>query len=221
MRRWIIVLLGVLVPIAGAKAEDIYRFGRLGLRLAPEDIAAIRSHVAEHGTPWAMLGWYSQTLPEVRYVDVFLPPSRPMDTLRRGPVAHLKCSPLADESACVRWEEAAPTGEYAQVADGAEGFSEGFLPRTSRERPIRIVGDLSDRDIVTLVAYIRSSPRPRAKQGWVAMALSGDLPIQDIELEADGTVRAWLTLDGGVVHSGRFRRTPHGWQITEVVLGVA
>jgi len=221
MRRSIIAVVSCLVPIAGAEAEDVYRFGRLGLRLPQEDIAAITSHVAERGRPWAMLGWYSQTLPEVRCVDVFLPPSQLMDSLRRGPVAHLKCSPLADESACVRWEESAAAGEYAQVADGAEGFSEGFLPRTPRERPIRIVGDLSDRDIVTLVAYIRSSPRPRAKQGWTAMALSGDLPIQDIEREADGTVRAWLTLEGGVVHSGRFRQTPQGWQITEVALGVA
>jgi hypothetical protein len=216
-----IALVGCLGLIAAAQDEDVYRYGRLGVRLPPEDLAAITRQVAERGTPWAMLGWYSQTLPEVRYVDVFLPPTRLTPRLRRGSLAHLKCSPLGDESACIRWEEVVPPGEYVQVADGAADFAEGYLPRTPGERPIRFSGDLSDHDLVTLVEYIRTSPRPRAEQGWVAMALSGDLPIQDIKLEPDGTVRAWLTLDDGVGYSGRFRRTRQGWQITEVVAGIA
>jgi len=52
------------------------------------------------------------------------------------------------------------------------------------------------------------------------MALSGELPIQDMRRESASIIRAWLTLDGGVVHSGRFTQTQQGWQITEVVLGV-
>jgi hypothetical protein len=221
MRASVIVVAGCLSLIAGAEAQDIYRFGRLGLRLPAEDIAAIARSVAERGTPLAMLGWYSQTLPEVRYVDVFLPPTSLKQTIRRGPIARLKCSPHAHDSACIAWEESAAPGQYALVADSAAGFSEGYLPRTPRERPIRIVGDLSDDDIVTLVAYIRTSPRPRAERGSSTMALSGDLPILDIEREPDGVFRAWLTEDGGVVHSARFRHTRQGWQITEVVLGIA
>ncbi|HVO10775.1 MAG TPA: hypothetical protein VMX54_08520 [Vicinamibacteria bacterium] len=206
--------------VGGAQAQDIYKFGRLGMRLPAEDVAAITRNLADRGVPWAILGWYSQTLPEVRYVDAFLPPTLATAGLRRGPVVHLKCSPVADEAACVRWEEAAPPTEYAQVADIAGTFSESLSPRTPLERPIRIVGDLLDREILTLVAYIRGSPRPRAEHGWTAMALSGELPIQDMRRESASIIRAWLTLDGGVVHSGRFTQTQQGWQITEVVLGV-
>jgi hypothetical protein len=221
IRRTIAVLACVALS-STLSGSDIYRFGRLGLRLPKEDVGAIRSLVLAQGEPWALLGWYSQVLPEKRYVDVFLAPTVSTEWLRRGPVLHLECEPTGVELACLHWMQADPPGEYVQVADGGVPFSETFLPRTPRESPIRITGEFSDEELQTLVTYIRSSPRPSTRDGTIdLMTISGSDPVRDIDRQADGSVKAWLIFGSGVATCGTFVKSAEGWQVIEVVMGVS
>jgi hypothetical protein len=75
------------------------------------------------------LGWYSQVLPEVRYIDAFLLPSTSFARLRRGRFVHLECSPTADQAPCLGWTRVDPSGDYAQVADGPEPFGADYAVR--------------------------------------------------------------------------------------------
>jgi hypothetical protein len=219
MARCTAVLLTCLAFAVPAVSE-VYRFGPLSESLPAQDVAAIEALVVEHGIPWALLGWRSQVLPDIRYVDVFLQPTVSRSKLRRGRVLHLQCVPGAEQLACLQWTLAGAAGAYVQVAHG-RAFTEGLGPRSPLERPIRTVGEFSDEEILTLVSYIRASPRPSTRRGVDMGRLDGSEPALDISREPDGSVRALLTRDSGVSQTARFVRTGRGWRITEVVIGVA
>jgi hypothetical protein len=205
----------------GPVVADPYLFGRLGARLAAGDIAAI-SRVAQDvaSAPWALFGLYSQVLPEVRYVDAFVQPTLTTARIRRGPVIHLECRPRANAPECLPWEIQGAPGEYVQVADGSD-FSASLDVRRESERPIRVMGSLSDSELVLLVAFIRSKPVQRAPKGMVGMQLGSDYPIMDIDRAEDGSVSVKLSSDGGIGETGTVVRTRHGWELTGVTMWVA
>jgi hypothetical protein len=215
-----IEILALAALLSPGPAPEPYRFG-LAEQLPGKDVAAVAALVATQGMPWAMYGWRSQVLPEVWYIDAFMPPTVATDRFRRGVVRHFECAPQSAYGACGNWNEVRSPGEYVQVAHGPAPFTESLTPRTPLERPTRVVGAFSERDLVTLVSYIRTSPVPTYSGGRVGMRLSGSSPISDIHLESDGSVRAWLGLDDGTGNCATFRRTRHGWRITELVMGVA
>ena len=220
MPRRLCALLGCVFLASTVQADELYRFGRLGDRLLAEDVTAIATVVGPEGTPWALEGWQSQVLPEVWYVDVFMAPTVSTKRLRRGRVVHLECSPAAGARICGHWKPAEASGAYVQVADGPT-FPAAAAPATPRERPIRVVGQLSDSDLLALVTYIRSGPAPRASEGSIGMMLPGGLPITDVHLEQNRSVRAWLSPSRGIGYSATFTLTMRGWVMTEVVGGVA
>jgi hypothetical protein len=214
-KRAICVVSMLLSVLASAGAAEPYRFGPLGARLTPEDLSAIAS--ATGVEPWAILGWYSQVLPEERYVDAFLPATTSTEKLRGGSVAHLECKPVSDEASCLGWRKQPELGTYVQVPVGSGSLRDGLVVRSPSERPIRVTGSLSAADLLGLVTYIRSGPRSVFPGGGVGMAVSVDLPIQDIEEQADGTVWVRLTLDGGTGQTATVARARRGWRITQVV----
>lgn len=218
----LLALASCAVIASNLYGAELHKLGPLGDRLSSEDMAAITAVAVNTGAPWAIEGWRSQVLPLAWYVDVFLEPARSTETLRRGQVVHLECSPRPEAATCGIWKSAAANGAYAQITDSGTGFSHLPVTAASRERPIRLVGDFSDADLLALVTYIRSGPSPHSAKGNVGgMSLPGDLPITDIQLEANRSARAWLSATHGVGFSARFRHRGHGWLITEVVGGVA
>jgi hypothetical protein len=209
------VVCMLLVVVARASAAEPYRFGPLGARLTREDLAAIAS--ATGVEPWAILGWYSQVLPEVRYVDAFLPATASTEKLRSGSVAHLQCKPVSDEATCLGWTKQPALGAYVQVLVGSGSLRAEHVVRSPSERPIRVTGRFSAADLLGLVTYIRSGPRSVFPDGGVGMAVSVDLPIQDIEEQPDGSVWVRLTRDGGTGQTATILRERRGWRITQVV----
>jgi hypothetical protein len=205
------LLLGV-VSLGAAKP---YQFGRLGTRLTSEELSAIAA--ATGAETWAVLGWYSQVLPEVRYVDAFLQPTVSTEKLRRGSIAHLQCRPLSDKAACLDWTKTQELGAYVQVVAGPRTIGAGPAVRSESERPIRVMGRFSDADLLGLVAYIRSGPGPRYPRGVFGMTVSTDVPIQDIEQQPDGSVWVRLTGDGVSGETAIVIRARRGWRIREVV----
>jgi hypothetical protein len=89
------------------------------------------------------------------------------------------------------------------------------------ERPFRVHGVFSDEEILSLVSYIRTGPRPPTKRGWTSLGVSGGEPIQDIHREADGSVRVVMTSDGYVFEIAVCVKAGKGWRITSAGHGIA
>jgi hypothetical protein len=214
-----VTLAGLLLSSVAASGGELFRLGERVPRLASEDLGAIERVASSQGHPWALLSWRSQILPETWYADVFIDPAMRSGTLRRGQTVSLWCAPTVGRTACLQWLAKKGNGEYAQIADAAV-FGDSLLPRTLREWPIRLVGEFSDEELESVVAYIRTSPKVDASPE-TAMVVDGSRPIRDIYREAAGVVRAWLTLADGIVQAVRFVRKKGVWQVVEIQDGVA
>jgi hypothetical protein len=214
-------IVGVLVVglASNAIGAEPYRFGPLGTRLLAEDLAAIAD--ASGGQPWAVFGWYSQVLPEVRYVDAFLAPTLVNARLRRGPLIYLQCSPVAHEVLCGSWKAASKGGHYAQVTDDPDGFGTDLTIGSPSERPMRVVGEFTDQELLSLVKYVRSSPRTRLPDGTEGMSISGSDPILEVERQSDISAEVTLSFDGGSGQTATIVRTRTGWHVINVVDWVA
>ena len=217
------IVAGLALYVLGVSspgAAEPYSFGRLGEQLSRDDITAIaRLATKEGGAPWALYGWYSQTLPETWYVDAFLPPSLSTSRLKRGRVLHLRCIPVS--SVCEEWERVDTDTEFAQVAAGPTGLGQQLGVERPLERPIRVTGDFSDDELTTLVEYIRSSPTPPTEPGWHTFSVSGAIPILDILQMPDGSVWVRLSQTGNPGETATVVRSGDGWQIVELVHWVA
>lgn len=212
-------LLVILVLMAWpCRAEEPYRFGPLGGPLTSADLRAFEQAAGPGAQVWAIRGWRSQTLPTVWYVDVFLPPTHTRARLARGPIVHLSCEP--QEGICSRWTKDPEPGSYVQVREKRRLDSHEMGAWSDIERPIRVVGDSSDDDLLGLVGYIRTGPGPKMPSGWIGMRVSKGVPIQDIERQPHGEIWVRLTRDGGVGESATVVRTSRGWRVTQVVGGV-
>jgi hypothetical protein len=215
----LVVLVATTSPVATAEP---YRFGSLGPHLADDDWTAIKELAsAEGGVPWALYGWYSMVLPEVRHVDAFLPPSNSTARLKRGRVLHLKCTPASrEQESCGQWMLDKTNGEYVQVADGP-ALEEVPAVRRATERPILVSGSFSDTELLTLVEYIRSSPAPAGSDEMLKFSISGDLPILDIERRPDDSVWVRLSLTGNPGETATVLQRGDRWEVVELVHWIA
>ncbi len=218
------MLLGLLLSAMSSTSGELVRLGPLGGRLSSDDLVAIEKAVSPDGSPWAVLAWrelvsdpHSLLGADVWYVDVFLEPSNISERLRRGAVIRLRCWPLPEHTSCLYWRQK-ETSTYAQVAD-KERFTQSLAPRSAREEPIRVNGRFSDDDLETLVAYLRSGPRPRSRSvRW--QRIDWSLSISDVSREDDGKVYAWVLQPDGLVAFVSLVRTQAGWQATDAAIGI-
>jgi hypothetical protein len=210
MHRFVIgVLLLVVQPV---HAAEPYRYGRLGERLTTADVTAVGEAVGPATQLWAIFGWYSRVLAEVRHVDAFLPPTTLTDRIMRGLIVHLHCTPV--DGACRRWVKEPDSGAYVQVPDLQRRIAPDNPIWRELEKPIRLRGEFADEGLLGLVRYIRSGPGLQLSPG---RAVSTDLPIQDIEQQADASIWVTLTRDGLSGETATVVRTPRGWRVTDLV----
>jgi hypothetical protein len=220
MMRNLLACVAVYVGVISAGAvEHLYRFGPLGQRLTADDVKAItRAVTSGNDAPWAVFAWYSQVLPETWNVDAFVAPTGSTAGLRRGTVRHLECKPT-EKGGCIQWRVLPERGAYVQVADGP-AFSDSVMVRRLSERPIQVDGEFMDRDLISLVLYIRSKPETKSA-GGSPIVVSGTYPIMSIERQRNGSVWVRMSEDGGVGETATVRKTDRGWQVTELTFWVA
>jgi hypothetical protein len=218
----VLVVIALFTGTSITEEPDLYRFGRLGRALQDHEVSQIVAVVTKDYTePWALLGWYSQVLPSVWHVDLFLPPTLKNARLRRGPVSHVQCTPPEGQEVCGHWQLMPSDVSYGQVAEGASGFGATLSVGSSLERPFRIYGDFSDDEVLSLVEYIRSSPRPEVvvdPQGrpWHGLSVTGSDPIISIGRKEGGL--AWVRVspewsDGESGQEGTVIRSGQSWRL--------
>jgi len=217
VRRRVVGATAIFAALLGYAAADPCPFGPLGYRLTSEDLAAIYERLGQGSVePLALFGWRSQVLPEVWYVDAFMSPMPGGPQLRRGRLVHFQCSPVQDDR-CSNWTMQEDEGQYIQVLDLPAPAAEAAAVRSVTERPIRLKGTLSDKDLISLVAFIRTGPTPPVnKDGSEPMSVRRLFPILDIAEQPDGTVRVVLSPDGGVGETVVVRREKRAWRVQRV-----
>jgi hypothetical protein len=184
MRIALQTLLMMLIAIKSA-AESPAFIGDLGRQLSEQELVEISRAVSTNDAkPWLLVGHRRQDLSR-EFLDVFLSPTTNTAEIRRGQLA-LISRRLADSHGT--WEEwrLNGRGEYAQVAIRGRDF--GHVDgEQDLNRPFSVRGKLSNDELVTLVALMRSSPVWRAESGRMER-IEGAWPILSIRQVADGTV---------------------------------
>jgi hypothetical protein len=141
---------------AGAAAPQ--RIGPTSDQLSDADVASIAALFDRGEKLWLLVG-HSQGFIQGWFVDAFLPPDLSTPALRRGPMETVTAPAPLDVATLQHglWSKVA-SARYAQVL--AAGNDPDRLT-SSRDitRPFRVVGTLSDEEIVSLVTFLRSSPK--------------------------------------------------------------
>jgi hypothetical protein len=149
------LLVGVLSQISAGLP---IRIGPTGSEVSDADVVAIRQVLGETVRPWIVVGLAPGWI-KGRFVDVYVQPDVTVDGIRRGRLESLGTASvtLASNEQRGEWRQVS-SARWAQVPnDGADlDFIAG-----SRDlnRPFMVLGELTDGDLMTLVKFIRSSPK--------------------------------------------------------------
>ncbi len=219
--------LSCTVALCSQATTAPLRVGAVSERLSNADIDEISRQAAAQGrSTWLLSGDTSQTLPERWHIDVFLEPDLTGPSLRRGRVLRLETDVV--DGISVKWRARLPVANYAQVSRAAGVFSV-TLDEMSVERPFIVEGDFSAAELISLVRYLRTSPKPTPKsvrgpdgKTWniLMLPVEGTWPITSISREGSETT---VTLQESTRH-GRtvtVRRKGHTWEVTGVTIWVA
>ena len=214
-------LLGIPLAALVAAAPSPYLFGPLSSRLSASDLAALaQAGGVAQSAPIAVFAYWSQVLPETWYADLFLPATQATQRLRRGPVVHLQCLPIAGR--CDGWQTTGSVTEYLQTVVSDQESAAAPEAMRPLDRPIAVEGSLSDAEALSLIEYIRSDPPPRASpDGTISLGICPCYPILSMRRGQDGAVSVVLSADGGHGITGVFKRTEAGWELTRSIVWVA
>ena len=161
---------------------------------------------------WLVKVFRSQ-LADSQYVEAYcaaVPTQHETVWLRRGAYVAVRTQPAEP------WT-VSHTGQYAQVGTEAPDQIPG--DRDIR-RPFRVMGAFSDQDLLSLVAYIRSSP-PNPRNDRYLARVEGSWPFTRVARNPDGTIDVGLARDDMSAQRVRLRQTDRGWEIVEIGFVVA
>jgi hypothetical protein len=147
------VVAGLLLQAA---AVAPLRLGPSADQLTNLDVAEISKLVEGQGPAWVLIAQSQGFIPG-RFVDVFLSPQVRTLSLRRGRMVSVQASPPTTGDVAGIWKRAGAEQPYAQVPLSRTDPDQVTNSR-DLNRPFRIAGAFSDEEIVSLVAFIRSSP---------------------------------------------------------------
>lgn len=209
-----------MLTLSAAGANDAVTPHLLSGALSEAELRGILKAVGGSPPPIAIHAIGSQTLPFFRHATVFLKATVPASAsgVVRGTVVYLKCFTKPGTECKAEWQTAEMPSRYVQLpTTPGVPAGESVSPTTP---PFVLDGELSDEDLISLVAYVRTSPRPPAPPGRTAMGLRGDWTIIQVSKNADGTVHVLLEDNGNGVSDGHFKRLPRGWLLTKASMGV-
>ena len=165
---------------------------------------------AQGGQLWVIA---AQQLPGVPAwsLDLYFAPVSPTAAVRRG--THL--SILAGEKrGGGRIWVVERTENYAQVPLLTQHPYE-IRSESDPARPFAIDGELSDLDILSVVAFLRSSPRYR--EGRTERRVDGQVPIQSLTRTSDGRIKATLGHNHDHGTAVLMQRLDDEWSVTGVL----
>lgn len=219
----------MLLSLVALAQDTVSRPIVVGEPLVDSDISQIRvlSVEAGVGDPWLISSAASSPTTDERTVLAFGTATRSTSELRRGTMVRLTAGPSESTARPPRtWgrqtRSVEPIAEWAQVA--AEGLAFDDIPDLWRaNRPIRIIGGISDADLVSLVAFVRARPLtgPDGQPIFIGRRVLNSVQLR---YSAATVVRyeAALTEPGGSASTHLdIERIGGSWRIVQVTYGIA
>ena len=184
-------------------------------RLNDTDIAVIKERAREScPTLWLVQAFRSQ-LADSQYVEAYCAaaPSLHCDVyLRRGSYVSVTIRPASP------WAVSG-TGQYAQVTDTA---TPDRVPGVRDiRRPFRVSGSFTDDELVSLVAYIRSSPQGPQLIGRRDERVEGGWPLSGVWKRDNGTVDVALDRGDMASQTVKLQRVNQRWVIVSIGFVIA
>jgi hypothetical protein len=177
----------VLVALGVQTTPLPVRLGDRARQLSDQDVTEIARTVSPNGRPaWLLNGPHGQ-IPDATLIEAYLPPEESTPELRRGSVvvvvrgpesalAMMGTRPASSEATRQDWTLVGRYS-YAQVAVAGRRF-EVVEGDGDVNRPFRVSGTFSDRELVSLLQFLRSSPLgPTSGAGTPTQAVHGEWPV--------------------------------------------
>ena len=225
MKRLLTLLLTNAIVTMTMGSTAPYVIGERTDELTPGDLAEVLALTSPQGSVWLLdvqENWFLKG-PNLQ-ARVYLAPDIATPTLRRGRVlwAYQESSSNATG---YEWRVSGGPTAWAQVpAVGAKFGSTLTRPR-AHDRPFATVGEVSDADLIDLVAYIRTSPSTPSSStepedgSWsieIGFDVDGKNPIISIEAKAECFMKVTTERRRGAGQEIEVRRTEKGWQVVSV-----
>lgn len=211
------MFLTAVVLSALIATDPLIRIGSVGRHISDDDVAQIQSLASQAGRrAWLALGLQSPVA-HLRSVDVFLEPDAVSSRARRGRMITMTAS-RATFSKNKAWTVTA-TGLYGQVSWQGRDFDQIENDR-DRNQPFELSGDFTDDELVSLVDFVRSSPKgPKRKERTpYANQVEGRWPVHCLRRQPDGSIQVWLRRDAGSRQIVHVSRDGPDWRVTRVGL---
>jgi hypothetical protein len=179
-------------------------------RLNGTDIALIKERANDScPTLWLVQAFRSQ-MADSQYVAAYCaaaPAQHGAVFLRRGSYVGVSKRPASP------WAVSA-TGQYAQVTD--TGKPDHLSGVRDIRRPFRVSGVFTDVELVSLVAYVRSSPPGPRPLGKRDERVEGGWPLNGVWKKDDGSVDVGLAEDDMAAQVVKLRRVNERWEIVSI-----
>jgi hypothetical protein len=218
-RRFLLALSAALLLEAAAfsqaTAPTPIRLGEVARQLSVQEIANIEGLLPPGGKPWLLIGeGLGFMSAPVHSVEAYLPPETTTRELRRGVVIPLQrrivTTPEAWSVVNSASRPRATTGRYAQVAVEGRTFDQIQGDQDSN-RPFWVDGRFEDSELVSIVAFIRSSPVPASGQRPITAG-----PIITLTRQSDDSVAIMTRLGAHESQRVILRKQGQSWVIAQV-----
>ena len=218
------VFLILVAPLAFQAGAALPRLGSVGQRLTDAQVAELEQIAATAGSkPWLLVGDEAFTPPPTSwFVDIYLAPEVATDQLRRGRIqtAISEGNPSGADRKPWRLYGSA---SWAQVAVRGRAFEE-IAGDQDINRAFRVSGSFADDEIVSLIAFIRTSPKsssPPSASGPTAIAriftdVEGSWPVGRIRRTSNVTVEVLLLKSQHDGQTVSVSRVDGSWVVTHL-----
>jgi hypothetical protein len=221
--------LVLLILAAFQAGAALPRLGMVGQRLTDAQVAELKRIAATTGrNPWLLVGDEAFAPPPTSwFVDIYLAPEVTTDQLRRGQIQTAVSEGTASGADRKPWRLDG-SALWAQVAVRGRAFEEIAGDRDIN-RPFRVSGGFADDEIVSLIAFIRSSPKhssPPSASGLAAIAriftdVEGSWPVCRIHRTGDETVQVVLLSSEHDGQTVSVSRVDGSWVVTGLTAWVS
>ena len=223
--HFVICLLALAFANSPPGTARPFLIGERASELEPSDLAKILSLTARYGSAWLLDINEAEWLrpPNLR-VGVYLAPDVVSSTVRRGRLLGVVQEPSPAPPG-YEWHVRGDAQAWAQVALPGEEFGTRMKRPRTLDRPFLVLGNPSDNNLASLVAFIRDGPEkpertthnPDGSLSFeIAVKVDGKNPILVIEKKAEAIFRVSTERRHGTGQAVEVRKGDKGWQVVSV-----